>query len=341
MPELIATTPGRHRLSTRLFFLFAFGLAALSLCGLMGRWDAWADVVNQFAPVWLTLSAVGLLAGAVFGSWRRSRATGALLVFAFVVQAAFAGPDWFHHSKDALAGGVGGGPPFSVLTFNVWNESTDHGAIIRDIVASGADVVTLQEALAIERISSKELSAAYPFRSTCDDWWGCEILILSKRPILDHHYAAPAPTGSGGPLWAVWVTTTAADGHAVRVLATHFAWPIPPGPRQAQVERLAEIVRNLGPRSLIVTCDCNASGASFALQQQDAELGGISRRTRAMFSWPAIIDGAHWTAPFPFLAIDQVYASDDWKTVGVRRLPRSSSDHYPILVKLARDQGAG
>ena len=325
----------------RLFFISALGLAVLSGIGLVGRWNAWADVVNQFAPVWLSLSAVVLLAGVVFRSWRRLPVTGTLLLFSIVVQTAVAGPDWFRRSQDLSAEGVGSGPPFNVLTFNVWNESTDHDKIIRDIVTSGADVVTLQEALAIERISSRELNAAYPFRSTCDDWWGCEILVLSKRPLLDHHYAAPAPTGSGGPLWAVWVTTTAGDGRPVRVLSTHFAWPIPPGPRQAQVARLAEIVRDLGPGSLIVTCDCNASGASFALRQQDAELGGITRRTRAIFSWPAILDGTHWPAPFPFLAIDQIYASHDWKTVGLKRLPRSSSDHYPILVKLARDPSPG
>ena len=212
--------------------------------------------------------------------------------------------------------------------------------MIDRIVASGADVVTLQEALGLEQTSMAALSAAYPYHATCDDSWGCEILILSKRPILDHHYAAPEPTGSGGPLWAVWITTTAPNGRPVRVLSTHFAWPIPPAFRRDQVDRLAEIVRSLHGGSLVITGDCNADGFSFTLRDQDAKLLDLTRRTRAVFSWPAIVDGAHWPAPFPFLAIDQLYASPDWTTLDVSRLPRSGSDHYPILVRLIRRASA-
>jgi endonuclease/exonuclease/phosphatase (EEP) superfamily protein YafD len=56
-------------------------------------------------------------------------------------------------------------------------------------------------------------------------------------------------------------------------------------------------------------------------------LGNVTRRTHALFSWPA---------PFPVLAIDQVYAAPIWQTEQVRRLPRSGSDHYPILARFSR-----
>jgi endonuclease/exonuclease/phosphatase (EEP) superfamily protein YafD len=320
-----------------IFRVFAAGLATLSVIGLLGVWSGWADIVNQFAPIWFGLAASGLLVFVVARGWRHSRWSGIVLLFAITVQGALTIPELLEGARptprDARLG-----PAFSVLTFNVWNDATRRAAMIDRIVASGADVVTLQEALGLERVSSPELAAAYPYRATCDDWWGCEILILSKRPILDHHYEAPEPTGSGGPLWTVWVTTTASDGHPVRVLSTHFAWPIPPAFRQDQVEDLREIVRGLGDTSLIVTGDCNADGSSFALRRQDAELPSLTRRTRGVFSWPAIVDGTHWPAPFPFLAIDQLYASRDWRTLDVTRLPRSGSDHYPILVRLARDR---
>ncbi len=317
---------------------FASSLAFVSVVGLFGRWSGWADIANQFAAIWLCIAAVGLVAFTAVRGWRRAPWSGGLLLFAVLAQAALAGPELIEGARAPSTVSVGSAPRLSVLTFNVWNDSRDRAAVIDRIVASGADIVTLQEALGLVQTPSAALAAAYPYRATCDDSWGCEILILSKRPILDHHYAAPEPTGSGGPLWAVWVTTTAPDGRPVRVLSTHFAWPIPPGFRESQVDRLSEIVRGLGGQSLIVTGDCNAGGTSFALRAQDAQLGGLIRRTRALFSWPAILDGTHWPAPFPFLAIDQVYASRDWRTAEVTRLPRSGSDHYPVLVRLTRDE---
>jgi len=318
--------------------MFASGLAAMSVIGLAGRWNAWADVANQFAPIWLVVATFAFSIISLTRFWRYAPAASGLLVFSMVAQMALCGQDWIEGpDRNVSRAIVGKQRLFSVLTFNVWNESRDLDLVIRRVVSSGADVVTLQEALALERIPSKALMAAYPYRYTCEDWWGCELLILSKRPILDHHFAAPEPTGSGGPLWAVWVTTTAADGRPVRVLSTHLTWPIPPLHHQDQVDRLAEIMRGLGAGSLVVTCDCNASGASFALQKQDLRLEGVVRRTRSIFSWPAIIDGTHVPAPFPFLGIDQLYASADWRTIDLQRLPTSGSDHYPILVKLARD----
>ena len=58
----------------------------------------------------------------------------------------------------------------------------------------------------------------------------------------------------------------------------------------------------------------------------------------ALFSWPAAAF-TRWNirAPFPVLAIDHVYAGAAWRTVSVRRGPRLGSDHYPVVVVLARD----
>ena len=316
------------------FRIFPAALATLSIIGLTGAWIRWADIVNQFAPIWFGLSAAALLVFVAFRGWRRSPWVGAVLLSAFAVQGALTVPELAQGAR-ARSRDLGSGPVFTVLTFNIWNEATDKTATVDRIMASGADVVTLQEALGLVKPPAA-LMAAYPYRATCDDSWGCEILILSKRPILERHYTAPEPTGPGGPLWAVWITTTATDGRPVRVLSTHLAWPIPPDFRQAQVEELSDIVEGLGQTSLIVSGDCNADGSSFTLHDQDSALPSLIRRTRGVFSWPAIIDGTHWPALFPFLAIDQVYASRDWRTLTVARLPRSGSDHYPILVRLAR-----
>jgi len=41
-------------------------------------------------------------------------------------------------------------------------------------------------------------------------------------------------------------------------------------------------------------------------------------------------------SPAPLLPIDQIYAGADWRTLGVRRLPRLGSDHYGVRIVLDR-----
>jgi hypothetical protein len=46
-------------------------------------------------------------------------------------------------------------------------------------------------------------------------------------------------------------------------------------------------------------------------------------------------------APFAFLPIDHLYAGPAWKTLAVSRMPRTGSDHFGVLVTLARAADAG
>jgi endonuclease/exonuclease/phosphatase (EEP) superfamily protein YafD len=318
-------------------------LLAVGLIGLLGRWSGWADLVNQFTPVWLTLAAGALMACLATRARPAHRRLAPLLIAATAIQAAFMAPEVARALKlAAFDHRPATDHDFTVLTFNIWNASPDIGLAARTIAASGADVVTVQEALALRHaaaapIATRVIAAAYPYRATCDDWWGCEIMILSRRPILQHGFTAPRPTGPGGPLWAVWIVTTAPDGRPVTVVSTHLARPIPPGLRDRQVRQLAELTRAFQADGLIVTGDCNASGPSFAMRRQDALLAPLTRRTQEVFTWPAMVDVTAWPAPFPILAIDQVYAGAAWRTQAVQRLPRSGSDHYPVLVRLERD----
>ena len=41
-------------------------------------------------------------------------------------------------------------------------------------------------------------------------------------------------------------------------------------------------------------------------------------------------------APFAFAPIDQVFAGSAWRAVSVTRGPKLGSDHYPVVVVLAR-----
>jgi endonuclease/exonuclease/phosphatase (EEP) superfamily protein YafD len=66
----------------------------------------------------------------------------------------------------------------------------------------------------------------------------------------------------------------------------------------------------------------------------------MTRRERALFTWPALIARLHRPSPLALLPIDHLYAGAAWKTLAVRPLPRTGSDHFGILVTLARDPAA-
>ncbi len=82
--------------------------------------------------------------------------------------------------------------------------------------------------------------------------------------------------------------------------------------------------------------DFNLAPWSFAMHRQDRRFSPLTRRSHAIFTWPAHWPGPKLPAPFAFLAIDHVYASADLKTVGSGALPRSSSDHFGLVSEIFR-----
>ena len=98
---------------------------------------------------------------------------------------------------------------------------------------------------------------------------------------------------------------------------------------------VAGVLNRLPKDRLILAGDFNSTPWSFSRRREDA-MFGLERRTKALFSWPAGEVSRHRIkVPFPFLAIDHVYAGKAWRTVSVRRGPRLGSDHYPVVVVLA------
>ena len=114
----VAASRGRRALG-RLQFIVALGLAIVSIIGLVGRWNAWADIVNQFTPIWLCMALFGLVVLVARGKWRRAPWSGALVILALIAQAALAEPELLGAAQASSRADAGGRAPFSVLTFNV------------------------------------------------------------------------------------------------------------------------------------------------------------------------------------------------------------------------------
>lgn len=222
-----------------------------------------------------------------------------------------------------------------IVSLNLSDRNLDYRPALAAVLGTGADVVTLQEGLAALHDGLPGLGAAYPYRATCTQWWGCEIVILSRRPILASGWS-PARGAPPKGAWTVWATTTAADGGRLTVVSTHLGQLLPSSPRRAQERRLAKDLGPLGKRDLVLTGDFNAGGSSWALRRLDRDLAPLVRRTHALPTWPDRLPSLPVTSPVSWLALDHLYAGKSWKTVAVDVLPRTTSDHRGIVVRLRR-----
>jgi endonuclease/exonuclease/phosphatase (EEP) superfamily protein YafD len=236
----------------------------------------------------------------------------------------------------SLAAPNGLGPPLTVLTFNVWDDNRRPNPTVDAIIAANADVVLLQEYFGLSLDAQQRLFAAYPYRAGCP--LGCDLVMLSKRPWL---VGGPTTSSRDPHDIALVGETTAPDGRPVDVVTLHYLWPLPPGGQAGQRAVVANIVGGLPKANLIVAGDFNLAPWTAALKRQDATFAPMTRREKALFTWPALIARLDRPSPIAVLPIDHLYAGAAWKTLSVRRLPRAGSDHFGVLVTLARDAPAG
>jgi endonuclease/exonuclease/phosphatase (EEP) superfamily protein YafD len=313
----------------------SFAAAFLGLASVAGRWNGWLDIIAQFAPFWFALALLGAaLALVAIDRGLPRTSILALAAAGAITNGALIAPDFAEGLWGALAPTPRAASSLKVLTFNVWERNIDPDRTVDLILRSNADVIALQEVNGIAGTPRGRLDAAYPYRAGCPG--GCHIEILSRRPIR----------GAGSSVFAigkqflavVWAGTTMSDGEAVTIATTHYAWPIPPQTQREERRVLLGLLRRFDLRQLILTGDFNLVPWSRGMAEQDAALSPLRRRTHALFTWPANVPIIDKPAPFPLLAIDQVYAGPLWRTLAVRRLARGGAAHYGVLVVLT--QGA-
>jgi endonuclease/exonuclease/phosphatase (EEP) superfamily protein YafD len=296
-------------------------MAALACAaGLVGAVWGWADVLNNFLPVWLCEAWIGgllaryLLPPGWFRAW-------AVIAAAFAV--VVAGVPIALEASAAARETSNGPATLTLLTFNRWWDTTEPALQEAMIRKADADLVTLQEADGLGAVGTRLLDL-YPFQATCGH---CNTVILSKRPLLSRPpESAYRGTGWGSFLWA---RTTAPDGRPVVIATHHLFWPIPPRIQRIQRGHIADGLAPLPKDALILAGDFNLAPWTFGMRAWEKALAPLTRRTHGLLTFPA-------TWPAPFLALDQVFAGPGWRTVSVERLPYAGSDHYPVLIRFAR-----
>lgn len=299
-------------------------LVAATLCALaaglaqLGRRSLGWDVLSHAAPVYLAGGLLAVALGLLFHDRYRALVIVAGLA-ATVAAALLMAPEYL---RSAGARAAPGPAALKIVQFNIWGGEGGLDAPMAWLAAQKPDVVVMEETNrrvreAVVRATGLHMTAG---RSN--------VLIFSRetpvsvlRPVDDR----------AGPMSLIGATFHDAAGDFT-VLGVHYPWPTE-FERLAPTPDLIRIVRSLPADSTILSGDFNSTPWSFARRRED-EAFGLIRRTRALPTWPA---GRH--VPFPILPIDHVYAGDGWATVKVERGPLLGSDHYPVVVTLARRHG--
>lgn len=311
-----------HRGLLRIGHGVAWLVAAVAVAATAGRWIPALDVLNSIAPVTF-VAAAATVATAL---WRRRPGMAGP---ALVALALCAIPILYEATRSIPAAPAGAGG-VTIVTHNVRFDNADPRATATIVAAGEPDVILLQET---DRHDwGAQFSAVrYPYRSACRRA-GCSLLILSRWPIVASRYRIRDPVSGEqvGPR-LVWATIAPPGQPRFDVATLHLDWP---GPEQRrQRDDLARSIGGLDLARLVLAGDFNLTPWSWAMRRSDADLAPLTRVTRATWSYPARI-GSGTPLPLPLLPIDQLFAGPEWTLVGVDRLARTGSDHYPVRVRL-------
>lgn len=291
------------------------GIAALLAQG--GRWNWRLDVLSHFAPVYLAVGVVVLVA-ALFQRADYLRLTLALCGAASILGSlALILPELTRPISPPVPAGAPG--QIKVIQFNMRAGKDGLERAIPWLAAEKPDILVVEE-------SDPALRSAIARRLGLEAACGqtCKVTIFSRQPATSIDRPRRGFYGKGP---AITVANFSDARGPFAVVGIHFSWPTNTWHRENN-RRLEQILEAYPRERLILTGDFNSTPWSFSRRQSDRALG-MERRTRALYSWPAgRLPG------FPVLPIDHVYAGSGWATVEVRRGPALGSDHYPIVAVL-------
>ncbi len=313
--------------------LLAVGCASAAVVGLGGGASDKLDILNQFTPFWFVGAALACAVALPLSRGQPRWLVLAPAIVALLIGGVRIAPEVVGR---LTPGAPAEGERLKLVHFNVYFDNSAPAQSVDWILAQDADVVVIVEGEGLPRDQALRLRARYPYCNGCPDRGYWSNMILAKRPALAQgRFERPTPD-TNFPILGGW-SRFAGPGGDFTVIGVHATWPWMRGGRQ-QREAMAEFIGRNPTDRVILSGDFNMTPWSSALRKFDRSLGGLHRRTHGQGSWPA---QSYYRIPMlpitpaPFLAIDQVYAGQGWRTVSVKRGPRLGSDHYPMVVELA------
>ncbi|MGW2720025.1 endonuclease/exonuclease/phosphatase family protein [Streptomyces sp. NPDC001492] len=304
------------------------GLLMLLHAEIPNRVGNLGSLVETFLP-WFGVFVPVLLAGAI---WRRSASAVAALLLPVTV--------WLHLFGGMLGDKSHPGSDLTVAGHNVGADNPDPAGTARDLIASGADVLALEELTPQARgVYEKGLAKAYPYHTVLGT-----VGLWSKLPISD---TRPIDTGMDyGPLAATKPASVKLTyNRALRTtVATHH------GPLAVYVAHLGSA--RVNPRAGFATDsrDRNAQMLAKAVAAEKSErvvllgdlngttddraFAGLTSQLRSAQQLAGDGFGFSWPARFPVARIDQILVrgvqpDSSWV------LPATGSDHLPVAAGIS------
>ncbi|MEU4094050.1 endonuclease/exonuclease/phosphatase family protein [Streptomyces sp. NPDC026673] len=232
---------------------------------------------------------------------------------------------WLHFFGGLVSDKHSGGGDLTVVTHNVNVDNPDPAGTARDLIASGADLVALEE-IAAGQVSVYEsaLKARYPFHSVQGT-----VGLWSRYPLTG---VRPVDTRLG---WTRALRATAATPHGkVAVYVAHlpsvrvkFNAGFTAGQRDRSADALGEAIADEKLPDVILMGDLNGT-------MNDRALANVTSQMRSTQGAAGRGFGFSWPADFPMARIDQILVkgaepTDSWV------LPATNSDHRPVAAKVA------
>lgn len=261
--------------------------------------------IGLFVPVLLALALV-----------RRSASALIAVLLPLVV--------WLNLFGGLLVDRTGSGGDLTVATHNVNAENPDPSGTARDVAASGADVVALEELTATAVPTyEKALAATYKYHSVQGT-----VGLWSKYPLTG---AQPVDIKLGWTRAMRATVATPEGGVAVYVahlpsVRVKLEAGFTARQRDRSADALGEAIADEPLKRIVLLGDLNGT-------MNDRSLNGVTSQMRSTQGAAGSGFGFSWPASFPMARIDQIMVKGV-EPVTSWTLPETSSDHLPIAARV-------
>ncbi|WP_371584454.1 endonuclease/exonuclease/phosphatase family protein [Streptomyces sp. NBC_01314] len=304
------------------------GLLMLLHATIPNRIGNLGSLVETLLP-WFALFIPVLLAAAL---WRRSASAVAALLLPVTV--------WLNLFGGLLGDKSHPGSDLTVVSHNVGAENPDPVGTARDLAASGADVLALEELTQQARGTyEKELAKTYPHhtvRGTVGLW--SKLPLSDTRPVDIKQDVGPLadtkPAGIKAAYNRALRTTVATDQGPLAVYVAHLGsvrlnpragfWT---DSRDRNAQALGEAIAAEQNERVVLLGDLNGTTDDRAFDDITAHLHSAQEAAGDGF-------GFSWPAKFPVARIDQILVrgvqpKSSWV------LPATGSDHLPVAAGIS------
>lgn len=293
----------------------------LGLSGLIGSrlgqlwiaFDVFSQFTLQFAIVTLAF-VIGLL-------MPRARLLTAFLIIVLGVLGIGAWPHLASRQTMSFASAAGEGErQLKVATFNTLYVSEQADAVQAEILRMDPDIITLLEMGTNKRRILEAVKDRYPFQADCYGIDYCNLVVLSKFPIVESDARA---LWDGPPYIRAKLGPEAGN---ITVLGVHTIRFPHSRAQFRQVVELSKLIEKLPGRKLVMG-DFNATPFSRIIEAVERR-SNLNRLTN-LPTWPS-------HANLPQIAIDHIFVSPGIKVTESQQIGNpSGSDHFPIMLRIA------